>query len=172
MNSTLSNVFIYGMHWQGEVLLQGRMTHRTLDMMKSLEKEYRPRREKALAAHHPRATGGFELAMQIAGNQDALNQSASIILEAWARYAALTRKFNLMKNNLFTKGLHIILTSWYLSDGTMRIRTNIILNDNMLPAQQLKDATRAFMASEILMHPDKMPKNYKRYSEQEIALAG
>lgn len=156
----LSNTYLYGATWDGEILLQGRLTTGSLFNIAKKEKEGRNKREKFLEIAKPRAVGGFELAMQLITVQGDLNASAPIILSAWTDYIAHTKKYAQLNEYRHTEGVHIVLIGWYGPDGALHLKTNIALHDRKLTADQVSHVCKCTMSEVYHSNPHIMPPAY------------
>lgn len=157
----LSDTYVYGATWDGELLLQGRLTAGSVFSLAREEKRYRSQREKALKVKRSRAVGGFELAMQLVSTKTELETSAPLIIEAWMNYAAHTKIYSQLNQYRHKEGVHIVILGWYLKDGSLKLKTEIALNEHRLTPEQIKHVAYCGLEKAYAEAPDSMPEGYK-----------
>jgi hypothetical protein len=147
MQDNLSNTFIYGVHWDGHCLARGRLTTPMLYEMRRQSRKYKTKRQKKLEATHGPAAGGFELLMQVTGNEDLAKRYTSMVIEAWGNHVAFTRQFQNLKMPLFDAGIHIFLFGWYGPEGKIHIEPAFTHHPIMLNDEEIIDVSKAVMES-------------------------
>ena len=165
LKDILSGAFIYGIHWDGHCLARGQLTNRALWQMQKMSRKYKDKRTGKLQEFKSPAVGGFELMMQVAGNKAAIQELSPRVLRAWSDYFTYTRHFSFIKSGMFSAGVHLILIGWYVSDGTMRIRSTVVPHSKLLSDPELVDIAKEFMKKEKDEYPNTLPASYSETAD-------
>lgn len=164
-SNNLSNTFIYGVHWDGHCLARGRLTIPMLYEMRRNARKYKSKRQKKFDATHSPAAGGFELLMQVIGNEHQAKQYTSMVIEAWAKHVAFTREFQSIKLSVFDAGIHIFLFGWYGPNGKIHIEPAFTHHPVMLNDEEIIQFAKVVMDKVAIEKKTVLP---RKFSIEEV----
>lgn len=160
----LSKAYIYGLTWDGSLLLQGQLTERMVWNMRLNEKRNRHQRRQTHEKYLLTAAAGFDLLYQ--SSTLANDQLMDKILRTWLGYVANTKKFKKISTRHFQDGVHFVLFKWVDPSGETRMRTVVMTHPCHLSEANLQQVAYVFMNNEALKYPRTLPPAFLERQEK------
>lgn len=128
--------------------------------MRRHSRKYKTKRQKKLDAMYRPAAGGFELLMQVIGNEHLAKRYTSMVIEAWTNYVAFTREFQNIKMRVFEAGIHIFLFGWFGPDGNIHIEPAFTHHPVMLNDDEIIEVSKVVMEKVMKEKMAILPKGF------------
>lgn len=164
---SLSNSFVYGINWDGTVLLQGQLTARMAWQMMLTAK--RIKKNKAVAeSYKQRAIDAFQL-LEAYEDDPSLSHITSEaeklifedkILKSWIGVATASSEFKRVKSSSFREGVHFIVIFHKDKEGKTVVNTYIVSNHEFINGQKLKLCAAAYFHQLAMQDPTLVPPSF------------
>lgn len=163
-NISLSNSYVYGINWDGSILLQGQLTARMAWQMMLTAK--RVKKNKAIGSgYKQRAIDGFQL-LKAYSDDPSLNPDCSPeamekledkILRTWISCAASSKEFERVKSASFNEGVHFIVIFHHDHKGEVVVNNYIVSNREFISGQKIKLCAQTYFHQLASLDPTLVP---------------